>query len=83
VFCSARPEVRGTCDEAEEVDETVPMVRLTGADALEKAAFLKPIRREERYLRSSLQALQDPAPQGDASLACTSPNILLIDCGLG
>lgn len=83
MFCSARPEVHGTCDEAEELDETVPMVRLTGADALEKAAFLKPIRREERYLRSSLQALHDPAHQGDAFLARRSANVTLSGDGLG
>ena len=83
VFCSARPEVHGTCDKAEERDETVPMVCLTGADALEKAAFLKPIRREERYLRSSLQALHDPAPQGDAISAWRSAKVTLSGNGLG
>lgn len=83
VFCSARPEVHGTCDEAEELNETVPMVRLTGADALEKAAFLRPIRREERYLRSSLQALHDPAPEGDAFSAWRSAKVALSGSGLG
>ena len=68
VFCSARPQLHGSRSAAEEADEAVPMVRLRGADALEKAAFLKPIRREEKYLKSSLQALHDPAPQGDTSL---------------
>lgn len=66
VFCSAKPQLHGSRSHAEEADETVPVVRLTGADALEKAAFLKPIRREEKYMKSSLQALHDPAPPGDA-----------------
>ena len=65
VFCSARPQLHGSRELAEEAaEEAVPMVRLTGSHALEKAAYLKPIRREEKYLRSSLQALHEPAPQG-------------------
>jgi len=48
------------------------MVRMTGSDALNKAAFLKPIRREEKYLKSSLQALHDPAPPGDAQRCVSS-----------
>ena len=73
VFCSARPQLCGSRSAAEEADEAVPMVRLRGADALEKAAFLKPIRREEKYLKSSLQALHDPAPQGDITPSPQAP----------
>ncbi len=69
VFCSARPQLRSSRSEAEEDDKAVQLIRLRGADALEKAAFLKPIRREEKYLKSSLQALHDPAPQGERKSA--------------
>ena len=42
----------------------VPLVRLTGADALEAAASLNRIRREDRFLKSSLDALSVPRPLG-------------------
>ena len=69
VFCSARPQLHGSRSGAEEAHGATPMVRLRGADALEKAAFLKPIRHEEKYLKSSLRALHDPAPQGELTSA--------------
>ncbi len=40
------------------------VARLAGADALEAAAALRRVRREERFARSSLDALSAPAPSG-------------------
>lgn len=48
----------------EAADAGVAMVRLIGADALEAAASLKRIKREEQYERSSLEALAQPFPTG-------------------
>ena len=70
VFCSARPQLHSSRELAEEAAEAaVPMARLAGSHALEKAAYLKPVRREEKYLRSSLQALHEPTPQGGLCVA--------------
>lgn len=66
LFCSARPERAGSGADAVELADgvPVPVARLIGADALERASFLKRVKREEKYHSSSLQALLKPPPTG-------------------
>ena len=66
LFCSARPDRAGSGADAVEAADgvPVPVARLVGADALERASFLKRIKREEKYESSSLQALLKPPPTG-------------------
>lgn len=75
LFLSERPHVTGrgaAADEGPPLAEggpstrraPVPLLRLTGADALETAAGLRRIRGEERVVRSSLDALSAPQPTG-------------------
>lgn len=66
LFCSARPARIGSGADAAEAVDGVPVavIRLIGADALERASFLRRIKREEKYARSSLDALSKPPPSG-------------------
>jgi hypothetical protein len=66
LFCSARPERAGSGADAVELADgvPVPVARLISADALERASFLKRVKREEKYQSSSLQALLKPPPTG-------------------
>ncbi|BDA48817.1 probable pH-interacting protein at C-terminar half [Coccomyxa sp. Obi] len=64
LFCSTRPGCDGTGADALEVVDGIPVAvtRLIGADALERASFLRKVKREEKYQRSSLEALSKPPP---------------------
>ncbi len=66
LFCSARPGCDGCGTDALEAVEGIPVAvtRLIGADALERASFLRKVKREEKYQRSSLEALSKPPPSG-------------------
>lgn len=51
----------------------VAVTRLIGADALERASFLRKVKREEKYQRSSLEALSKPPPSGSQAPQCSMP----------
>ncbi len=72
LFCSARPNCDGSGADALEVVDGIPVAvaRLIGADALERASFLRKVKREEKYQRSSLEALSKPPPTGVQPVSC-------------